>query len=121
MQIGGKSELQTRYPIISPRESQNLVIMNPPFTRAMSDWLPDAEGTVKQYRGLGNTPEVQKQMKKRETLLLNGSFNHGSAGISCAFTVLADKMLKPGGKVALVLPLTAMQGSSWSKFRDEIE
>ena len=42
---------------------------------------------------------------------------HGYAGIASAFAALADKKLKPGGILALVLPLSVANGYSWEKFR----
>ena len=42
---------------------------------------------------------------------------HGNAGIASAFAALAHRKLKPGGVLALVLPLTAASGLSWQKFR----
>ena len=97
--------------------SQDLVIMNPPFTRAMSDWETGAEGQWKQYRGLGTDPEVQKKMDDSMKALGRGTCYHGSAGIASAFVAVADKMCKAEGTVAFVLPLTAIQGMSWSGVR----
>ena len=45
---------------------------------------------------------------------------HGYAGIASAFAALAHKKIKPGGILALVLPLSAASGQSWLKFREMI-
>ena len=45
---------------------------------------------------------------------------HGNAGIASAFAALAHKKLKPGGVLALVLPLSAVAGLSWQGFREMI-
>ena len=42
---------------------------------------------------------------------------HGHAGLASAFAALADKKIRPNGVVALVLPFTAINGSSWARFR----
>ena len=42
---------------------------------------------------------------------------HGNAGIASAFAALAHKKIKPGGVLALVLPLSATAGLSWQGFR----
>ena len=42
---------------------------------------------------------------------------HGNAGIASAFAALAHRKLKPGGVLALVLPLSAAAGLSWQGFR----
>ena len=49
-----------------------------------------------------------------------GTCAHGYAGIASWFVALADRMVKPGGAIALVLPLTALQGSSWQRVRELI-
>ena len=43
---------------------------------------------------------------------------HGNAGIASAFAALAHKKLKPGGVLALVLPLSVANGLSWQGLRE---
>lgn len=115
--VAGKAGKQGEFAVQAPPASQDLVIMNPPFTRAMSDWEPGAEGQWKQYRGLGTSRKAQKRMKEREKELGRKTCYHGSAGIASAFVAVADRMARQGGRVALVLPLTAVQGMSWTGVR----
>ncbi len=100
-------------------ESFDLIIMNPPFTRAASDWegIKRKEDYVKQFRGLNTSLDTQKKMS--ETLKENSKDTcyHGFAGLGSAFAALIDKKLKPGGILAMVLPLTAASGQSWLKLR----
>ena len=49
-----------------------------------------------------------------------GTCAHGYAGIASWFVALADRMAKNDGTMALVLPMTALQGSSWQKVRQLI-
>ena len=49
-----------------------------------------------------------------------GTCAHGYAGIASWFVALADRMTKSDGTIALVLPMTALQGSSWQKVRQLI-
>ena len=42
---------------------------------------------------------------------------HGHAGMASAFAALANKKLRPGGVLALVLPLSVASGFSWREFR----
>ena len=49
-----------------------------------------------------------------------GTCAHGYAGLASYFVALADKMVSDDGTLALVLPLTAMLGTSWAKVRDLI-
>ncbi len=102
-----------------PDQSFDLVIMNPPFTRAGSDWegAERSEDAVKQFRGLGNDLVTQMTMSQKTKQLAKDTCAHGFAGIASTFVALADKKLKPGGVLALVLPLSAAVGLSWLKFR----
>ena len=56
-------------------------------------------------------------MSKRLDEFKQGTCYHGSAGMASAFAALADRKLKPGGVLALVLPLSVSAGTSWEKFR----
>ena len=102
-----------------PDGGYDLVIMNPPFTRAGSDWEgPDRqEDYVKQFRGLSTDLDTQKAMSNQMREFAKSTCAHGYAGIASGFAALADKKLKPGGILALVLPLSATGGLSWEKFR----
>ena len=97
----------------------DLVIMNPPFTRAGSDWEGSKrkEDYIKQFRGLSTDLETQKEMAARLKGFARDSCYHGYAGIASAFVALADRKVKPGGVVALVLPLSVAGGESWKGVR----
>ena len=56
-------------------------------------------------------------MGQRANKLAKKTCYHGNAGIASAFAALAHKKLKPGGVLALVLPLSACAGLSWQGFR----
>ena len=56
-------------------------------------------------------------MGSRINELGKGTCYHGNAGIASAFVALADRKLKRGGILALVLPLSAAAGLSWQGFR----
>ena len=109
--------------VVIPDEGFDLVIMNPPFTRAGSDWEGSerAEDSIKQFRGLSTDLETQKEMAQREKQLTTGTCAHGYAGIASAFAAMANRKLKPGGVLALVLPLSAATGVSWQMFRQMLE
>ena len=117
----GSAGQETAAQIIAdiPDGGYDLVIMNPPFTRAGSDWEGDSrqEDYVKQFRGLSTDLETQKEMAKRMNQHARGTCAHGYAGIASAFAALANRKLKPGGVLALVLPLSASAGLSWQGFR----
>ncbi len=118
VKIGAEGEDKEALPFMIDFGSDSLVIMNPPFTRAMSDWIEGNEGTWKQYNALGNTKAVQIQMEQREKELgAKCKCYNGYQALPSLFCGVADKMLKVGGTIALVLPLTSVQGVSWIKFR----
>lgn len=103
-----------------PPGNCDLVIMNPPFTRAGSDWegAGRTDDNVRPYRGLQTTPEDQRAMAKLARTYGENTCAHGFAGIASWFVAIADRMVRPNGTVALVLPLTVLQGESWQKVRD---
>ena len=106
------------------RESLDLVIMNPPFTRPTNH--ESAEVPRPDFAGLGNDEEAQQLMGARlrqihqliasEKLLLDPVGN-GNAGLASYFADLAHLKLKEGGVMALVLPFSAIAGRSWKKLR----
>ena len=120
--VTGTGSAQAADAVDMPQFSQDLVIMNPPFTRAGSDWegANRTSDYIKQFRGLDNDLETQRKMSALEKKYGAGTCAHGYAGIASWFVALADRMVKPGGAIALVLPLTALQGSSWQRVRELI-
>ena len=98
-------------------EQCELVIANPPFTRAggpgsekNTDWNP-LFGSV-----LSRTDAEAMQQALRKTLEPTPASLY--AGLGSAFTVLAHERLKQGGRLALVLPATTLTGSSWARIRE---
>ena len=100
-----------------PDEGFDLVIMNPPFTRATNHEGAHADITNPAFAAFGATDVDQTDMGKRMNVLGRNSCYHGNAGIASAFVALAHSKLKPGGVLALVLPLSAAAGLSWQEFR----
>ena len=107
---------------LCPPFSQDLVIMNPPFTSGGSDYTEgNPEGyNKKQFHGLGTDWETQERMFDLARKYAKGTCAHGYAGLASWFVALANRMVKKSGKIALVLPMTALQGSSWQKVRQSI-
>ena len=105
-----------------PPLSQNVVIMNPPFTKAGSDWEGDSRtsDSIKPFQGLSNDLEPQTRMAEMEKEYTQETCHHGYAGIASAFVAVADRMVRKDGTIALVLPMTALQGVSWQKVRQLI-
>ena len=117
--VTGTGSAEASDAVDMPQFSQDLVIMNPPFTRSGSDWDGRRGQTyqAKQFHGLRIDRGTQSKMSKLASEYGKGTCAHRYAGIASWFVALADRMVKHDGKIALVLPMTALQGSSWRKVR----
>ena len=87
----------------------DLVIMNPPFTRSQGGSrllgsLDAKEFPVarRQLRRLGQQDDISGRI---------------SAGLGALFIPLADRMVRPGGRLAFVLPKTMLTGEQWDQTR----
>ena len=96
----------------------DLVIMNPPFTRATNHEGAHADVTNPAFAAFGATDADQTAMGKRINTLGKGTCYHGNAGIASAFAALVDRKLRPDGVLAMVLPLSVSAGLSWKGFRE---
>ena len=98
------------------RPNADLVISNPPFTRRVS--APGKKEAIARVFSLPEGDENSKRaISKHTSALLKGTAANQIAGHSSSFTVLADRMVNPGGRIALVLPVTALFGESWRGVR----
>ena len=93
--------------------SFDLVLMNPPYSRT--------RGGQTTFDIAGATDENRANAKNRATALTAGSAASIQAGIATAFCDLASLKLKPGGRLGLVLPMTASLGDSWTTTRKMLE
>ncbi|MYE40437.1 MAG: hypothetical protein F4X27_09465 [Chloroflexi bacterium] len=101
-----------------PDESFDMVIMNPPFTRNTTREGATADAVAAAFAAFEASEADQRAMAGRMGELRHGTSYHGNAGVASAFAGLAHKKLKPGGVLALVLPLSAAVGIAWQKFRE---
>ena len=101
---------------IIQRPMTDLVISNPPFTRRGSDGGKE-EALSRVFSLPEGDLESQQAIAKRTSALLKGTSANQMAGHASSFTVLADRMVIPGGRIALVLPVTALFGESWREVR----
>ena len=120
--VTGRGEERSELDVDMPPLSQDLVIMNPPFTRAGSDWqIDNPHGyDTKTFHGLSTEPATQKRMADLAKEYAKGTCAHGYAGIASWFVALANRMVKKAGTIAVVLPMTSLQGASWLKVRQLI-
>ena len=98
------------------RPKADLVISNPPFTRRGSDGGKE-EALSRVFSLPEGDMESQQAIAKRTSALLKGTAANQMAGHASSFAVLADRIVNPGGRIALVLPVTALFGESWREIR----
>ncbi len=103
-----------------PDAGFDLVIMNPPFTRATNHEGAHANVVNPAFAAFNASKDDMDDMGKRLNQIGKNTCYHGNAGIASAFAALAHRKLKPGGILALVLPLSAAAGLSWQSFRQMV-
>ena len=104
-----------------PHESVDLMIMNPPFTRPTGHEAGKVGTPVPSFAGFRTTADEQRAMSDRLAAIrkaLASPVGHGNAGLASNFIDLAHAKVKPGGVLALVLPIAAVQGGAWSAARN---
>ena len=116
--VGGKGEKDAEDLVGKIKDNDfDLVIMNPPFTRATSH-----EGEVRNvpnpaFAAFQMSAATQRRMSARLKKLAPDGCGHGNAGMASYFVELGYRKTKNNGALALVLPLTALSGTSWEKTR----
>jgi hypothetical protein len=100
-----------------PHASFDLVVMNPPFTRATVHEADRLNIPNPMFAAFTSSAEEQRMMADATRRLTAGTSAHGNAGEASIFLVLADRKLKSGGVLALVMPLSLMVGESWEESR----
>ena len=99
-------------------ESFDIVIMNPPFTSNTKHYDADDGVLNAAFAAFNASKDEQDDMASRMKEKSRNTCYHGHAGLGSAFAALADYKVRPGGVIAFVLPFTAINGSSWAKFRE---
>jgi hypothetical protein len=111
----GEAEIETWRTL--PHSSFDLVIMNPPFTRATGHEAEKIGVPNPMFAAFSSSAEEQKMMSAATSRLTQGTSAHGNAGEASIFLVLAHRELKEGGVLALVMPLSLMSGDAWEDSR----
>ena len=108
----------------------DLIIMNPPYGRATKHSRLGAEHSgvtrdvIPPFAAFGASPQDQKEMSDRLKQLsskISKRAAHGNAGLGSYFFDLAHAKLRPGGVLAIILPLTAATGKDWEGLRNLLE
>ena len=106
--------------------SQDLVIMNPPFTTPTNHAADHVDTKNPAFAAFGTTEAEQGAMESKVKRLSKGTVGDGYAGLGSQFAAIADNMVKSGGHIALILPISSMIGGShdgkiarsWQKLRN---
>lgn len=115
-------------PIDTTPASQDIVIMNPPFTRPIDHSALDQNIPFPKESILPTTDEEYAAMRNATANIAHLTGNNSGNGAAFYFASLACRMVKPGGTIALILPLTSLAGHSsahdptgWRRFRSDLE
>jgi hypothetical protein len=112
----GETEHETYNRLL--HDSFDLVIMNPPFTRATGHEgkkIGVHNPMFAAFQADEATQRIMGHLTKERT---KGTSAHGNAGEASIFLAMGDRKLKKGGTLALVMPLSLMVGESWQASRD---
>ncbi len=97
------------YEIPGIRNPAQLVVMNPPFSRSSGSNTAFGTLPAEEQQALG---QRLKDLRKK---LAFG--NVGAAGQAADFMLLAHNLLEPGGRLAVVLPISCLFGAAWAPVR----
>ena len=104
----------------APHVSFDMVIMNPPFTRATNHEWRHENVPNPMFAAFGSSAEEQKAMSNAAKRLTKSTIAHGNAGEASIFLALADRKLAKDGMLAMVMPLALLTGTSWQKCRSRL-
>ncbi len=115
VQLGGEESAAVEIKRLFRNGEMDIVIQNPPFRKHSAD----ANTGIPKVAFQGTqTPEeekkeLQRALKRKETRVA-----HGTAGHHSHFVELADRKLKAGGTMGVILPATILASASMQKVRD---
>jgi hypothetical protein len=114
---GGLGEAERQTWTTLPHSSFDLAIMNPPFVRDTGHEGKKIGVPNPMFAAFKISKADQKKMAKVVRKLTAGTSAHGNAGEASIFLVLANRKLKNGGTLALVMPLSLLSGEAWEESR----
>jgi len=96
-------------PVPAPLPPIDLCVMNPPFTRSVGGNLLFG----------ASPPKERALMQERLSRMLRAGsvLANATAGLGSVFMAVADNHIKPGGRLAVVLPEGVLSGVAWAKTR----
>ena len=115
--VNGMGETEKETWSSLPHASFDMVIMNPPFTRATGQEGKKIGVPNPMFAAFSSSAQEQRLMSEATRRLTHGTSAHGNAGEASIFLVLADRKLKADGVLALVMPLSLISGDAWEASR----
>ena len=114
-QLGGETNTIVKLQRAFEHGEFDIVIQNPPFVKHSADANTGVPKVVFQgnARPEEETKALQAALKAKNTRVAHGTAGHGSR-----FVDLADRKLKPGGTMGVILPATILTSASMKKVRD---
>ena len=126
--LGRKLPYKKPKPMELTVKSQDLVIMNPPYTRptgaaGMDRNIPGGKPGVPP-----TSPQELRKIELRMSKIRKAAQAGVGTGMALHFSQIADLMVKPGGTIALLLPMSAVttyneninSNEGWSSFRRKL-
>ena len=99
-----------------PDGSLDRIIMNPPYASTTKSNSKNNE-RLTAFAVFGTSEEDQVNMGKLTGQIYKDTCSHGHAGLASYFIAIADRKLKRGGTMGLILPATMTAGTSWKAVR----
>ena len=114
-QLGGAENTVVKLQRAFEHGEFDIVIQNPPFVKHSADANTGIPKVVFQGsdRPEEETKAMQTALKAKDTRVAHGTAGHGSR-----FVDLADRKLKSGGIMGVILPVTILTSASMQKVRD---
>ncbi len=115
VQLGGEESATVEIKRMFRNGEMDIVIQNPPFVKHSADGNTEVPKVVFQgtERPSAEKKELQAALRRKGTRVA-----HGVAGHSSYFVELADRKLKEGGTMGVILPATILASASMQKVRD---
>ena len=110
---GVRAQRHEKHSVVVPDRSFDWILMNPPYSRT--------RGGQKAFDITGLSDEERKACQQRWRWLVKNEPVNNKAGMAPSFLALADRKIKPGGRIGFVLPLTAAFAQVWDPTRQMIQ
>lgn len=98
--------------------SCKVIVMNPPFVRPVNHAGVHADDVVPAWAAFDATETDQIRLGKHATKKFTNTCGAGNAGLASHFIAICNKKLSHEGTMALIVPATISNGSSWAKARN---